>query len=260
MNDLERKYLALSLEKLRSFLPKPPIIMLAEYSEREDMYSVEGFDHDLVSCTFAYPVSDGEAERVIQLVYDDQEIIADCSGIFTDMNHMLYSENLYNCLCDESDWMYLEHFTLCSMLGMNEEYPPFKSKEKTDIPGIAFLFSNAYVTKSYRKQHIMTAMMDCTREFCARNAVNELDLYMAISLDPDVACYGPDASEKPYVYSMEQDEPKRKLNAEIAEKLGFTAIRLEAVHPEEKTDGSKLWFALCHEHDLIVESTQKTQA
>lgn len=260
MNDLERKYLALSLEKLQSVLPDPPVIMLAGYAENPDMYSVEGFGQDLISCTFTFPVSDGEADRVIQLVYDDQEIIADCSGIFSDMNHMLYSENLYNCLCDESDWMYLEHFTLCSMLGIDEEYPPFKSKNKPDISGNAFLFSNAYVTKAYRRMHILTSMMDSIRDFCARDAIDELDLYMAISLDPDVACYGPDASDKPYVYSMEQDEPKRKLNAEIAEKLGFTPIKLEAVHPEEETDGSKLWFALRHEHDLIVESTQETQA
>ncbi len=260
MNDLERKYLALSLEKLQSVLPEPGVMMLAAYEKNPDMYSVEGFDHDLVSCTFSFPVSDEEAARVIQLVYDKDQIIADCSGIFSDMNHILYSENLYNSLCDESDWMYLEHFTLCSMLGMNEEYPPFKNQNKPDIPGIVFLFSNAYVTKAYRQQHILTSMMESIRDFCARDAVNELDLYMVISLDPDVACYGPDASDKPYIYSMEQDEPKRHINAEIAEKLGFTPIKLEAVHPEEETDGSKLWFALRHEHDLIVESTQNTQA
>lgn len=260
MNDLERKYLALSLEKLQSVLPEPPVIMLAWYSKNEDMYSVEGFGEDLISCLFAFPVSDGEALRIIQLVYDKDQIIADCSGIYSDMNTVVYSEDLYNYLCNESDWMYLEHFTLCSLLGMNEDYPPYKNKDQEDFPGSVFFFENAYVTKTYRKQHILTSMIDCIRDFCARDAENELNLYMAISLDPDVACYGPDASDKPYIYSMEQDEPKRKINAEIAEKLGFTPIKLEAVHPEEETDGSKLWFALCHEHDLILESSQNVQA
>jgi len=72
-------------------------------------------------------------------------------------------------------------------------------------------------------------------------------------MDPDIACFGPDAKDEPYYYSFEADEPVRLRNAEIAERLGFTPLRLELENPEQETDGTRLWFCVRSEICEIIE-------
>ena len=77
---------------------------------------------------------------------------------------------------------------------------------------------------------------------------------MALSLDPDIACYGPDAKDGPYYYNYEKDEPDRIRNRIIAEHTGFFPVRLELTEQPEEDDGTKIWFAVRHERDIILET------
>jgi hypothetical protein len=61
--------------------------------------------------------------------------------------------------------------------------------------------------------------------------------------------------EEPYIYSYEKDEPLRLRNCIIMRHVGFVPVKLEELEPQERGDGAKLWFAMRHEHDLIVETT-----
>lgn len=90
------------------------------------------------------------------------------------------------------------------------------------------------------------------KDHALRYSYENTDLYTAIALDPDIAQYGPDTKPEPYYYSFEVDEPRRLVNETIMEKLNFTSIRLET---DEIGDGTKLWFALQHEKELIHKNS-----
>ena len=94
------------------------------------------------------------------------------------------------------------------------------------------------------------------REASLRSVSGAQILSCAISLDPDIACYGPDAKDEPYYYNYETDEPRRMKNAEIAEKRGYEVIRLQEDDPRPDSDGTKIWFAVRYEQDLIIDQDQ----
>ena len=104
-----------------------------------------------------------------------------------------------------------------------------------------------------RLQEIAQEVFDTMKEYALRKNTGMAKLYTVLSMDPDIACYGPDAKDEPYYYSFEKDEPVRLQNAAIAEHVGFTPLRLEPDDPEQETDGTKLWFCVRNEICEIIE-------
>lgn len=266
MNTLERKYLKKSCQKLAGMLPLTPVSMLKWYAEHEDQYNVEEVN-GCVSCLFSFPLlmenggiirsikdlEHGRLEQIILLVYDHDMIIADCSAIHASMHDFLFWEPAVEYICTESDWMYLEHYTLCTSAFPKIPYPAPFDENKKRVKGEALIYANAYVTTSYRRKGIFSNMLQTVRDHALRRCSDHVDLYSVITLDPDIACYGPDAVDEPYIYSYEKDEPLRQRNRTIMKHAGFVPVKLEELEPEEIGDGAKLWFALRHEKDVIME-------
>jgi hypothetical protein len=253
MKYTEDVYLEKSLKLLERWLPLSAGEMLEAYlsqTEREADWNIEEDPSGYVYCVFSWPETD--SERAVLLVYDDEmRIIADCSAVHCSVSSLLSSTELFDELCEESDWMYLSHYTLCAGLFPDVPYPP--EGNQVNRAGEALLYSNAYVTKAYRRKHIFTVMSEIMREFALRFQSGSALLYTAFSLDPDIAVYGPDAVSEPYHYSFEKDEPDRMRNKMILEKLGFEVIRLQETEEDPEADGTKLWFAVKKENDVIID-------
>lgn len=257
VNNRKSTYLYKSLRLLEKWLPGNAENLLQWYREHPENTDLEEDADGLAYCLFSYPVlnPDGKEckvpftdavilERIILLVYDHDQIIADCSALHGSAKSLYDDQNILHYLQSESDWMDLEQYVLSEMF----------FSDQADLRGEALLYNNAYVTTSYRQKGIFTRMLEMMREHALRNAFGNTVLYTILSLDPDVACYGPDTPDHPYVYSMKQDEPKRLKNAEIMKKLGYLPVRLEESEPSESDDGTKLWFALRKEEDQIIDS------
>lgn len=265
MNSCNSDFLNQSLSRLEEWLPGNQESMMSWLKKQPDDTDLEEDQNHLSYCLFSFPVlnhlgisckdplffEEGILERIILLVYDNDQIIADCSAFHGTMSDVLSRKEIVSYLNQESDWMYLEHYTLCGTFFPDQIFSG---------NGEALLFSNAYVTASYRQKGIFTNMLQMMRDFALRHDHGNTILYSVLSLDPDVACYGPDASDIPYVYSMKQDEPKRVLNAQIMKKLGYLPIRLEETGPSENDDGAKLWFAVRREEDQIIETPESFHA
>lgn len=252
MNAFERTYLELSLTKLEEVLPYPREELLRQYESDETLWSVEQIE-DLVFCLFSFSVT-ARMKQLVLLVYDDQNrIIADAGACHAGVNAFLEDREIYNYLSEESDWMYLEHYVLSNTMFPNLPYPFCETNQKTEEQGEALLYTNAYVSRAFRRRGIFRTMLETVKEHALQKAAGICTVYTVLSMDPDIACYGPDAVEEPYYYSFEQDEPVRLINAEIARKVGYTPLRLEPDHPEEETDGTKLWFCVGKELCEIIE-------
>ena len=253
MKYAENVYLEKSVKLLERWLPASAREMLEKYlaqSDEEADWNIEEDTEGFVYCVFSWPETD--SERAVLLVYDDEmRIIADCSAVHCSVSHLLSSVRLFDELCEESDWMYLSHYTLCADLFPEIPWPP--EGKKVNREGEALLYSNAYVTKAYRRKHIFTVMTEIMREFALRFQSGNALLYTSFSLDPDIAVYGPDAVKEPYHYSFEKDEPDRMRNKMILEKLGFEVIRLQETEEDPEADGTKLWFAVKKENDVIID-------
>ena len=50
------------------------------------------------------------------------------------------------------------------------------------------------------------------------------------------------------------DEPDRIRNRTVAEHTGFEPVKLELIEPVSDDDGTKIWFAVRHERDMIIET------
>lgn len=250
MNLKNNMYLNRSLRLLKKWLPEDADAMMNWFGQNEDHTDFESDENSLFYCLFSWPVLHEDhnsiLERIVLLVYENDQIIADCSALHGAMANVLKDQKVTDYICNESDWMDLEHYTLCNA---------FFSDPHSPVDGEAELFANAYVTTAYRKRGIFTRMLQMMRDHSLRNAQGDVTLYSVLSLDPDIACYGPDASDEPYIYSMEKDEPKRIRNSRIMEKLGWFPVRLEETSPSEDDDGTKLWFAIRKEKDVIIDSS-----
>lgn len=210
----------------------------------EDGY---GYQYCLISyplTSFAQPFL--QPEKIVLLVFDGDTVVADIAAICARTDDLLHDDEISDAIMDIDTWVQ------SCLYVMKTAFAHHISFQKTDSVGC--IICNAYVTESYRRKGIFTAMMQMVRDHCVRFSHHTITLFQTISLDPDVACYGPDASDEPYYYSMEQDEPKRILNAEIIQHLDFAAVQLE--HGEEDTlsDGTFIWYGIKAEHITIVES------
>lgn len=252
MNESERRYLELSLTKLEEVLPYSKETLIRRFEGNENSWSVEQME-DLVFCLFSCSVT-AAMDQVILLVYDREDrIIADAGAYHTDVKSFLKDTEIYDHLSEDSDWMYLEHYVLSNMMFPHLPYPFCETGQHTDVTGEVLLYTNAYVSRAFRRQGIFLTMLESMREHALVNKEGIQTLYSVLSMDPDIACYGPDAKEEPYYYSFEQDEPKRLLNVEIARKTGFAPLRLKPDDPSKETDGTKLWFCVRKEICEIIE-------
>ncbi len=251
MNRTEEKYIRMALSTIQRWIHLDIDETILSFRKNQN-YVVEEDIHGYVYCLLALPYeSCGTfAQQLILFVYNHDTIVADLAGIHTDMSHFISDTNFYETICKENDWTYLCHAVLCQYMFAELEYP---CTTPVEIDGQGVIITNTYVTKSYRGKHIFSTYMEMIKEFVLRHTHTDSVYYCVISLDPDVACYGPDTVKEPYVYSMEKDEPVRLINASILKHLGFSPIRLE---PEDhNTDGSKLWFAVKEEQTHIIENT-----
>ena len=252
MNAFERTYLELSLTKLEEVLPYPKAELMRQYETDEALWSLEQIE-DLVFCLFGFSVTE-RMKQLVLLVYDGRNrIIADAGAFHAGVSAFLEDRGIYDYLSEESDWMYLEHYVLSNTMFPDLPYPFCETKQNTKEQGEVLLYTNAYVSKAFRRRGIFRTMLETMKEHALQKAAGIRTVYTVLSMDPDIACYGPDAVNEPYYYSFEQDEPIRLRNAEIARKVGFTPLRLEPDHPEEETDGTKLWFCVGRELCEIIE-------
>lgn len=234
---------------LGSHGPEPEQVLLQKYREGI-LHSVLETGEDLDYLLFCWPECK-DLERVILLAFQENQVLADCSALHCSVRSLLKEREIYDFCSEESDWMYLEHYILSQMFFRDCPYPP--DGTPSDREGEALLFSNAYVTETIREHGVFRSMMEMMKEAVLRNTEGSTSLFQVISLDPDIACYGPDASEEEYHYSMDKDEPARLRNAEIMKRIGFLPIQLEETDPQPGEDGTKIWFAICRETDRVVD-------
>lgn len=270
MTEQERKYLQRSCRRLAGMLPVTVDALMKWYGRNEDAYSVEEIG-SYVYCLFSFPVTtlrdqlvekasdlnSGALQRIIVLVYEGSTIIADCSALHDSLQPVLFSQADIDYICTESDWMFLEHYALSVTSFPDLSYPPRMREDMKKIQAEAVIFANAYVTASYRRQGIFANMIQMVKDFVLQDQNADTELYSVIALDPDIACYGPDAVDEPYIYSYEKDEPLRERNRIIMKKIGYTPVKLEELASDNIGDGAKLWFAVCHEKDWIREPKEK---
>ena len=256
MNPYEERYLRKSFEILKEWMPCDPSAMISEYRSEEEKQQVSGYDilekDEYVYCVFSW--KEGKAERDILFVYDSRmRIIADMAAVSCSMDAFVYDEDVYEQLSTENDWVYLEHYTLCQTMFPSLAYPACRDTQKEKVSGTALLVTNAYVTRAFRQRGIFTDMHSLMCSFVLRRVSGTAELYSVFALDPDVACYGPDSSDEPYIYSFEKDEPDRERNRKVIASLGYEPLRLEETETQENSDGTKLWFAVRKQTDTIID-------
>lgn len=256
MNEITNYYFEKAYALLGKWLTPSKKELLARYvlyPEECICEEINGYYYFL----FCYPLVTIDKiellEQGILLVFDHDTVIADLAFMHGSMNAIMKSEQVYDEITTESDWSFLQYYTLCNMMFPEKPYPYYLHNQNDDFPGETTFFTNVYVTKAYRKQGIFTNMVQITKEQSLRNEVGKTTYYSAFSLDPDVACYGPDTVQEPYIYSM-ADESDRMRNKEILEKLHYTVIQLEETEPDEESDGTKIWFAIAKENEDIIET------
>lgn len=251
-----QKYFDLAYEKLGHWLTPTYEQLMQRYAIFSEECTLEEID-TYKYLLFCYPlvVKDNIEllEQGILLVYENENVIADLAFMHGSMDDVMHDEEVYDEITTDSDWSYLQHYTMCTLAFPNIPYPCYQNSITTTFDGEACFFTNIYVTKRYRKQHIFTNMLEITKEMVLRNCVDITILYSAISLDPDIASYGEDTPKEAYVYSM-KDEPIRMINKQILEKKGYFVVKLDEIEPNEQSDGTKLWFAICKENEMIIQS------
>ena len=253
-----REYLAASLQRLSEWL-QDHACRIENYTSGEDYaWTVEEDSHGYAYCLCSYPEIPGLLDETVLLVYDEQmNIIADLSGLHCSAEALLKQPEVYDEISLESDWMYLEYYIVTETFFPERAWLLHNEAVPEDAPetgGQVFLFRNAYVTAVLRRQGIFRTMLEILRDHIMRAAAGQEECTMVLSLDPDIACYGPDAKDEPYYYSYEKDEPDRIRNRIIAEHTGFSPVRLELTEQPAEDDGTKVWFAVRHERDIIVET------
>ncbi len=247
MNTFET-YIDRALTMLERWLPQSKEELLQYYRKHPE--DCDGMWKDgLYYCLFSW--KEEKAERMILLVYEKDIVVADLAAMHCSMDTLMNDVSFYDAMSDESDWMYLEHYILSSLLFPDHTYAVF-SVPVEDCEGEALLFSNAYVTRTYRRKKIFTTMESMARSFAMRKTNGLSRLASIFALDPDVACYGPDTVNEPYIYNYEKDEPVRQINAKIAEQIGYQPLKLEETEHHEEDDGTKLWFAVHMEQSMML--------
>ena len=244
LNPFTESFLRASFDLLSGWLPYTAEEMLAKYREKDPSFrfSLTVVD-ERIYVLFSLPWLDENGQLIkdaspacapvsllVGLVFNhDREVIADLA-----LYHLaaadMHNEKIRAAFEEESDWLYWQAYIVDELFLLDHE--PEKNEE-------VLVYTNAYTGRDERQNGIFRNLMNLSESFFAREK-SEITLYSVISLDPDVACYGKDRLNEPYIYSM-KDEPARLRNAEIIHKLGFTPLKLET--DEEVEDGSLLWFA-----------------
>ena len=252
MNQDERTYLQLSLKRLREILPDSAEEMMKLYERDRSLWFVER-DQGLLYCLFGFDVLEG-MKKMILLVYDEENrIIADLGAYHMSCRAFLERMDIYDYLSEESDWMYLLHYVVSNTMFDSYPYPYCETNLPAEEEGQVLLYTNAYVSSAFRRKGIFRGMLERMDDQILAEESGIRTICSGMSMDPDIACYGPDAKEEPYYYSYEKDEPVRKLNAVIAGRLGFLPLKLEPDDPGGETDGTKLWFCVRKEIFEILE-------
>ncbi len=255
MDALCKKYFKQAYDLLAKWMPRSYEEFLFRYQSFPDECSLEEID-GYYYLIFVFPIIFSQdlvfLEQGITLVFDQDQIIADNSFFHGLMDDVMNNKNVYDTITTDSDWLYLQYYTLCQMMFPDVPYPFCESNQERTFLGETCFFKNAYVTKRYRQQHIFTNMLEITKEMALRTCTESSIYYSAFSLDPDIACYGEDTPKEPYIYSM-KDEPARMLNKQILEKKGYLVLKLEEDIPDENSDGTKLWFAINKENTYIYD-------
>ncbi|MBR3356749.1 MAG: hypothetical protein IKG46_02875 [Solobacterium sp.] len=216
--------------------------LLARSTAADRAYYRKEEKNGLTYCVFSWPLYKADnvpfrlkddapgaavSEQWVLLVFNaEDEVVADLAAEGMPLWE-LRKDCVRSRLEEESDWLYWQTEIV---LDSAEHDPPDAE---------VLLYTNAYTSKRYRGKHILTHMLKMTEEAVLSRRENAV-LLSCISLDPDVACYGEDRTDAPYIYSM-KDEPARLRNAEILKHLGWQPIRLMTDEPVE--DGAILWFA-----------------
>ena len=187
------------------------------------LYRADSVPFDLAADAPASAV----CEQWVLLVFNEEmEVAADLAAQGMPLFE-LRRESVRARLEEESDWLYWQTEIVLDASG------------KDPVDAEVLLYTNAYTSKRYRQRHILTHMLKMTEE-TVLSRQDSTTLLSCISLDPDVACYGEDRTDTPYIYSM-KDEPARLENAEILRHLGWQPLKLMTDEPVE--DGAILWFA-----------------
>lgn len=251
MNDQETKYIG----RILSFLEKGSEWTAEEMIEwlenHEDHYSLEEDAHHYQYCLISYPLEGLDSaintpEKIVLLVFENDTVIADIASVWATTEEM-QNDQITNVSIAEMD-----AWTESNLYVIKNAFLHDPSLYQDD--DICCIICNAYVTESYRRQGIFTTMLQMVRDHTARYSENHVTVYQSISLDPDIACYGPDAKEEPYYYSIQQDDPKRMLNAQIMQHLGFVPVQLEHTEEDSLSDGTFIWYAIRAEHLTIFHS------
>lgn len=256
MNQLEKKYLKLSYDLLGKWITPSYEQLLQRYELYPEEFVLEEIG-GLHYFLFCYPLVTEHnrelLEQGILLVYKSDTVVADLAFMHGEANSVFKNEEVFDYISNDSDWSYLQHYTLFSLMFSNLPYPYCYGDKKEELEGEVTFFTNAYVSKKYRRKNIFTNMLEISKEQVLRYVQNECTYYSVFSLDPDVACYGEDTQKEAYVYSM-KDEKTRMLNKQILEEKGYQCIRLEEEVEDPNSDGTKLWFAVSKEKEFIIET------
>lgn len=245
MKTIEKKYLKKSIGYIFDAIPKSMDEMLKWYEEYEETYQVVEIN-SLVYCLFSYPVEE-QLEQLHIFVYDKDTLVADCSSVHGFALQLLVKTKESDYICDQNDWMFIEHDIFCNHFFLDIPYSHEDMEMMHHFLANVLFFSNTYVTTEYRKKGIFTEMIQMSKDYAIRSLQNNYELFSLISLDPDIACYGPDASDEPYYYSYEKDEPQRERNRTIMEHIGFTPYHYDEMDTKENLDGTKIWFGIQYE-------------
>ena len=252
MNEKEKKYFDLSYAKLGEWLTPSYEELLERYTKYPQEFTLEEVN-EYVYYLFCYPVLD-TLEQGILLVYEKENIIADLAFVHSTMHDTLTDTKIYDYMSEDSDWSYLQHYIICNYFYPSLPYPYTKKDILVKNTEVIY-FTNIYVTKRYRQQHIFSRMLDISKEQVLRYMTGDIHTISIISLDPDIACYGEDTPNEPYIYSM-KDEKDRMRNKAILEKKGYMALKLEETQVQENSDGTKLWFAI-NKENVHIEQVEK---
>lgn len=253
MNEKETKYIS----RILSFLEKGSEWSCEEMIEwldqHEDHYSLEEDAHHYQYCLISYPLEgidciSNTPEKIVLLVFENDTVIADIAAVWASVEE-IQDDQITNISIAEMDaWTESNLYVIQNAFLHNPSL--YHSND------IGCIICNAYVTEAYRRQGIFTAMLQMVRDQAVRYSQDHVTVFQSISLDPDIACYGPDAKEEPYYYSIQQDDPKRMLNAQIMQHLGFVPVQLEHSEEDSLSDGTFIWYAIKAEHLTIVHNNE----
>lgn len=245
LNPFTEAYLRESFSLLSGWFPFSAEEMLQKYRNHDPRFRFSVTVREaLIYVLFSLPWLDAEGRRILDIGNDDERTVSLAVGLAFDhekeiiadlaLYHlpakMMHNQKIRNAFEEESDWLYWESYIIDEICLQDHEL-----KDDEEV----LIYTNAYTSRDERQRGIFTNLMELSESFCEKDR-SRITLYSVISLDPDIACYGRDKQDEPYIYSM-KNEPARLLNAEIIGKLGFEPLKLET--DEEVEDGSLLWFA-----------------